>query len=77
LNGLDGRSEYLYRKTVNSWIPPIVEIAILKLEGYRLYVYLLLFGIWNIYEAYKAYQRKISLRMEMEILSKSFEIEQQ
>lgn len=56
LNGLDGRSEYLYRKTVNSWIPPVVEIVILKLEGYRLYIYMLLFGLWNVYEAYKAYR---------------------
>jgi hypothetical protein len=75
LNGLDGRSEYLYRKTVNSWIPPVVEIAILKVEGYRLYLYMLLFGLWNLYEAYRAYNRNYSQGMEMEILQKSFDME--
>ena len=56
LNGRDGRSEYLYRKTVNHWIPPVVEIFILQVEGYRLYLYVLLFGIWNLYDAYKTNQ---------------------
>jgi len=44
-NGRDARSEYLYRKTVNTVISPYTEMFLEKCEGYRFYIYLALFGL--------------------------------
>ena len=51
-NGTDNRSEYLYRKTVNTVFSPRQDMALDKLEVYRLLLYLALFGVWTAYEVY-------------------------
>jgi len=51
-NGLDGRSEYLYRKTVNHVLSPKAEMTLEWCEKRRFLIYLGLFLAWNLYDFY-------------------------
>jgi hypothetical protein len=72
-NGHDGRSEYLYRKTVNSYLSPRIEIALESVERWRLWVYLGLFVVYNCFDWYHIYLDAQYEALQMEILEKSFQ----
>lgn len=45
------------------------------MEGFRLYIYVMMFCLWNVWEAYDRYNQRYSQGLDIEILQKSFDIE--
>ena len=75
---MDWRSEYLYTKRDDDFsqsAPPYVVMANDFVDNYRAYFYLLLFGLWQFYQAYKYYAHQALLAQEMQVLESSFAIE--
>lgn len=73
-NGYDVRSQYLYRKKQDDrmWdLPPYVDIAYEYVEEYRIYLYLLLFLIGDVYRFYKSYRNKQRDNLDSELLNES------
>lgn len=76
-NGLDVRSQYLYRKKNDerAWfLPPYVDIAIEWCEINRLYIYFLMFISADFYRLYKKYWANEREKLEFEILNSSFSL---
>jgi len=75
---MDWRSEYLYTKRDDDFTqsaPPYLVMANDLVDNYRAYFYLILFGLWQFYQAYKYYAHQALLAQEMQVLESSFAIE--
>ena len=56
-------------------MPPRVDFALTKLENNRMWIYLAVFGLWNIYQLWCAYVDSTMKGLELELLQDSFEVD--
>ena len=75
-NGRDARSEFLYTRQTDG-LPPYMSIAFEFFDKYRPYIYLVLFGLSQLYQLYKYYRDQEVEAKEMEVLQSSFSLEGQ
>jgi hypothetical protein len=76
-NGIDVRSEYLYRKKLHDrywYIPPWFDIAFEFIELNRLFVYIVLFFLGDAIRLYKSIMQQRKERSELELLKTSFDL---
>ena len=66
----------MYRRSVNTFLSPRQEIFLEGLEGYRFYVYLILFGLSQLYGLSRWRVQRNQEDLEFQILEKSFAVEE-
>ena len=70
-NGLDWRSEYLYTKRddeTSTALPPRVWMAFDFFCNYRPYIYIILFGLSQLYMAFRFWAEREVEKIEMQVL---------
>lgn len=79
-NGIDVRSEYLYRKKLHDrywYIPPWFDIAFEFIELNRLFIYIVLFFLGDAIRLYRSIMQKRKEKSELELLKTSFDLDEQ
>ena len=69
----------MYRKKGHGWdpdVPPMVDIAAEYITNRRLWLYLFLFGLFELREFYKMWREKQQGIMELQIITNSMKIEE-
>lgn len=77
-NGIDVRSQYLYRKWTDDWawfLPPYLDMALYWIEGNRMWLYLAAFLIIDVYWGAKNYKKNKQDDGKLELLEISFSLD--